>query len=165
MACHPGKKAPGLTLARAAPLLPWHPLGHGQEQALFMFANKFQGGPHVEVFSGQGSNPVADWKVGAGVKKEFDKTVRSYVYAVDGGAQTRMQLPKSDKSMRECLLPRLCWARRTFLRTGRTPCTLSHPTPTALALTPVPFTVGLVQPYLVVQAFLPQGMPFNMEIR
>ena len=58
----------------------------------------FQGGPHVEVFSAQGRDPVSRWKLLGPVKKEYDKLVKGYVYALEGGSSTtRMQLPKTDK--------------------------------------------------------------------
>lgn len=59
----------------------------------------------MEVFSAQGHDPAGHWKLTGSVKKEFDKEVRSYVYALEGGASTtttRMNLPKSDKGSREC---------------------------------------------------------------
>lgn len=64
-----------------------------------------QGGPYVDVFSAQGRDPAAQWKLTGSVKKEFDKLVRGYVYALEGGASTtttRMQLPKADKSSCKC---------------------------------------------------------------
>ena len=53
------------------------------------------------MFSAQGRDPAGQWKLMGSVKKEFDKSVRGYVYALEGGASTtttRMTLPKSDKS-------------------------------------------------------------------
>lgn len=55
----------------------------------------------MDVFSAQGRDPVQHWKLTGSVKKDFDKSVRSYVYVLDGGTSTtttRMTLPKSDKS-------------------------------------------------------------------
>lgn len=55
----------------------------------------------MEVFTAQGRDPAAQWKLTGSVKKEFDKSLRGYVYALDGGTSTtttRMQLPKSDKN-------------------------------------------------------------------
>lgn len=55
----------------------------------------------MDVFSAQGRDPAAQWKLTGSVKKEFDKLVRCYVYALEGGASTtttHMKLPKSDKS-------------------------------------------------------------------
>ena len=61
-----------------------------------------QGGSHVEVFSAQGRDPVAQWKLSGPVKREYDRQVRGYVYVMEGGSSTtRMQLPKSEKAMRK----------------------------------------------------------------
>ena len=60
-----------------------------------------QGGTSVDVFSAQGHDPASHWKLTGSVKKVFDKTVRCYVYALEGGVSTtttKMQLPKSDKN-------------------------------------------------------------------
>lgn len=53
------------------------------------------------MFSAQGHDPAAQWKLTGSVRKEFDKVVRGYVYTLEGGASTtttRMKLPKSDKA-------------------------------------------------------------------
>ncbi|KAM6980722.1 protein CFAP20DC [Aplochiton taeniatus] len=67
-----------------------------------MFKNEYQGGTVVEIFSAQGKDPVAKWKLcGAqpGIKKEFDKEVRGFVYCLEGNSQTiRMQMPKNGKT-------------------------------------------------------------------
>lgn len=58
----------------------------------------------MEVFSAQGRDPVAQWKLNGSVKKEFDKTLKGYVYKMEGGSSTtstRMQLPKTDKILCE----------------------------------------------------------------
>jgi len=56
----------------------------------------------VEVFSAQGRDPVAQWKLSGPVKREYDRQVRGYVYVMEGGSSTtRMQLPKSEKAMRK----------------------------------------------------------------
>jgi len=55
----------------------------------------------VEVFSAQGRDPVQHWRLTGSVKKDFDKTLRGYVYVLEGGTSTtttRMTLPKSDKT-------------------------------------------------------------------
>lgn len=65
-----------------------------------MYKNEFQGGTHFEVFTAQGKDPTAHWKFtgSSGIRKEFDKTVRSYVYVLDGSAATtKIQLPKDAK--------------------------------------------------------------------
>ena len=59
----------------------------------------------MDVFSTQGRDPAAHWKLNGSVKKEFDKVVRGYVYSLEGGASTtttKMTLPKSDKTPCEC---------------------------------------------------------------
>ena len=61
-----------------------------------MYATAFQGGSCVEIFSAGGSKPASDWKI-QGAKKEFDKSVKGYVYAIDGGVMAKMQLPKEEK--------------------------------------------------------------------
>ena len=71
-----------------------------------------QGGAYVEVFSAQGRDPAAQWKLTGSVKKEFDKEVRGNVYALEGGTSTtttKMTLPKLDKSScNYCLFICLC---------------------------------------------------------
>lgn len=69
-----------------------------------MFRNEYQGGAFVDVFSAQGRDPAAQWKLTGSVRKEFDKSIRGYAYVLEGGVSTtttRMQLPKSDKSLCE----------------------------------------------------------------
>eukprot|EP00742_Colponemidia_sp_Colp-10_P003627 GILJ01003861.1.p1 GENE.GILJ01003861.1~~GILJ01003861.1.p1 ORF type:complete len:847 (+),score=73.44 GILJ01003861.1:39-2543(+) len=87
-----------------------------------MFESAYQGGPAFEIFSTQGSNPVALWKVTAGIQKVLDKTVKGYVYSIDG-TQSRMQLPKDEKK-----------------------------------------GLGLVQPHLIFQIYLPVGRPLTLEV-
>lgn len=62
-----------------------------------------QGGPAFEVFTPQGSNPLASWKVSPGIKKDYDRGVKGYVYEISGGFGSRMQLP-NDKVKSMCLL-------------------------------------------------------------
>ncbi|KAK6473959.1 hypothetical protein HHUSO_G26085 [Huso huso] len=66
-----------------------------------MFKNEYQGGPFVEIFSAQGKDPVAKWKLcgsQSSICKDFDKEVKSFVYVLEGSSQTnRMQLPKDSK--------------------------------------------------------------------
>ncbi|XP_067907715.1 uncharacterized protein C3orf67 homolog isoform X2 [Heterodontus francisci] len=65
-----------------------------------MFKNEYQGGPFVEIFSSQGKDPVAKWKLcgSPAVQKVFDKEVKSYVYILEGSSQrNKMQLPKDSK--------------------------------------------------------------------
>ncbi|XP_028680433.2 uncharacterized protein C3orf67 homolog [Erpetoichthys calabaricus] len=67
-----------------------------------MFKNEYQGGPMVEVFSAQGKDPVAKWKIcgsQTAVWKEFDKESKSFIYILEGSSQTnKMQLPKDSRS-------------------------------------------------------------------
>ncbi|XP_058845585.1 protein CFAP20DC-like [Acipenser ruthenus] len=70
-----------------------------------MFKNEYQGGPFVEIFSAQGKDPVAKWKLcgSQSICKDFDKEVKSFVYVLEGSSQTnRMQLPKDSKMARKC---------------------------------------------------------------
>ncbi|KAM7006185.1 protein CFAP20DC [Tautogolabrus adspersus] len=66
-----------------------------------MFKNNYQGGAAVEVFSGQGKDPVAKWKLSGGpsaIHKEYDKEVRGFVYCLEGSSQTvKMQMPENGK--------------------------------------------------------------------
>uniref|UniRef100_A0A3B1JSP1 CFAP20 domain containing n=1 Tax=Astyanax mexicanus TaxID=7994 RepID=A0A3B1JSP1_ASTMX len=66
-----------------------------------MFRNEYQGGAIVEIFSAQGKDPVAKWKVSGGlssISKVLDKEVKGFVYSLEGSSQThRMQLPKDGK--------------------------------------------------------------------
>ncbi|XP_058258183.1 uncharacterized protein C3orf67 homolog isoform X1 [Hemibagrus wyckioides] len=65
-----------------------------------MFKNEYQGGAVVEVFSAQGKDPVAKWKLSGqpSISKMFDKEMKGFVYSLEGSSQThRMQLPKDGK--------------------------------------------------------------------
>ncbi|KAL3058731.1 hypothetical protein OYC64_010807 [Pagothenia borchgrevinki] len=66
-----------------------------------MFRNNYQGGPVVEIFSGQGKDPVAKWKLCGGpsfIHKEYNKEVRGFVYCLKGSSQTvKMQMPENGK--------------------------------------------------------------------
>ncbi|XP_047670091.1 uncharacterized protein C3orf67 homolog isoform X2 [Tachysurus fulvidraco] len=65
-----------------------------------MFKNEYQGGVVVEVFSAQGKDPVAKWKLSGQpcISKMFDKEMKGFVYSLEGSSQThRMQLPKDGK--------------------------------------------------------------------
>ena len=52
----------------------------------------FQGGPSVDVFGANGSNPTANWKVSGTVQKVYDKALKSHVFVCDGGP-TALTLP------------------------------------------------------------------------
>ncbi|XP_029946913.1 protein CFAP20DC [Salarias fasciatus] len=66
-----------------------------------MFRNNYQGGAVVEIFSGQGKDPVAKWKLYGGpsaIHKEYNKEVKGFVYCLDGSSQTvKMQMPENAK--------------------------------------------------------------------
>ncbi|KAM5148866.1 protein CFAP20DC [Mantella aurantiaca] len=68
-----------------------------------MFKNEYQGGAFVEIFSSQGKDPVAKWKLSgsqSAIWKDFDKEVKSFVFVLEGSSQTiKMQLPKESKQM------------------------------------------------------------------
>ncbi|XP_019360402.1 PREDICTED: uncharacterized protein C3orf67 homolog isoform X8 [Gavialis gangeticus] len=63
-----------------------------------MFKNEYQGGQFVELFSAQGKNPGAKWKIfgsPSAIWKEFDKEVKGFIFVLEGSSQTnKMQLPK-----------------------------------------------------------------------
>ncbi|XP_076870402.1 protein CFAP20DC isoform X2 [Brachyhypopomus gauderio] len=66
-----------------------------------MFKNEYQGGASVEIFSAQGKDPVAKWKLSGGqssISRIFDKEVKGFVYSLEGSSQMhKMQLPKDGK--------------------------------------------------------------------
>ncbi|XP_035808735.1 uncharacterized protein C3orf67 homolog isoform X5 [Amphiprion ocellaris] len=66
-----------------------------------MFRNNYQGGAVVEIFSGQGKDPVAKWKLCGGpsaIHKEYNKEVKGFVYCLEGSSQTvKMQIPENGK--------------------------------------------------------------------
>ena len=59
----------------------------------------------MDVFSAQGRDPTSQWRLVGSVKRVYDKSLHGYVYVLEGGSSTtasRMQLPKNDRTMREC---------------------------------------------------------------
>lgn len=68
-----------------------------------MFRNEYQGGAFVEIFSAQGKNPGAKWKILGSpsvIWKEFDKEVKSFVFVLEGSSQTnKIQLPKESRQI------------------------------------------------------------------
>ncbi|KAM9859356.1 protein CFAP20DC [Aulostomus maculatus] len=66
-----------------------------------MFKNNYQGGAVVEVFSAQGKDPVAKWKLcgsQANIHKDFNKEIKGFVYSLEGSSQrVKMQLPENGK--------------------------------------------------------------------
>lgn len=59
----------------------------------------FQGGPTFEIFTAQGRNPLANWKVvpQTAAKKVFDQTLKANVFVLEGGPTALMQAPKEEK--------------------------------------------------------------------
>ncbi|KFV18116.1 Uncharacterized protein C3orf67, partial [Tauraco erythrolophus] len=59
------------------------------------------GGPFVEVFSAQGKNPGAKWKIfgnPSAIWKKYDKEVKGFVFVLEGNSQiNKMQLPKATR--------------------------------------------------------------------
>ncbi|KFW68690.1 Uncharacterized protein C3orf67, partial [Pygoscelis adeliae] len=59
------------------------------------------GGPFVEIFSAQGKNPGAKWKIfgnPSAIWKEYDKEVKGFVFVLKGSSQiNKMQLPKETR--------------------------------------------------------------------
>ncbi|XP_037535719.1 uncharacterized protein C3orf67 homolog [Nematolebias whitei] len=66
-----------------------------------MFKNDYQGGAVFDIFSGQGKDPVAKWKLCGGtsaIHKEYNKEVKGFVYCLEGSSQTvKMQMPENAK--------------------------------------------------------------------
>ncbi|XP_067316362.1 uncharacterized protein C3orf67 homolog [Pseudorasbora parva] len=66
-----------------------------------MYRNDYQGGLTVDVFSAQGKDPVAKWKLCGrkpSITKVFDKEMKGFVYSLEGSSQThKMQLPRDNK--------------------------------------------------------------------
>ncbi|XP_024916039.1 protein CFAP20DC isoform X2 [Cynoglossus semilaevis] len=66
-----------------------------------MFSRNYQGGAVVEIFSAQGKDPVAQWKLSGGpsaIQKEYNKEVKGFVYCLKGSSQTvKMQMPENRK--------------------------------------------------------------------
>ncbi|XP_029990857.1 protein CFAP20DC [Sphaeramia orbicularis] len=66
-----------------------------------MFRNNYQGGAVVEIFSAQGKDPVAKWKLCGGpsaIHKEYNKEIKGFVYCLEGSSQTvKMQMPENGK--------------------------------------------------------------------
>ncbi|XP_021264712.1 uncharacterized protein C3orf67 homolog isoform X2 [Numida meleagris] len=92
-----------------------------------MFKNQYQGGPFVEIFSAQGKNPGAKWRIfgnPSAIWKEYDKETKGFVFVLEGSSQiNRMQLPKETRQ-----------------------------------------TLGLIQPFLMLQIFVPLGQDFSTEL-
>ncbi|OWF55807.1 uncharacterized protein C3orf67 homolog [Mizuhopecten yessoensis] len=71
-----------------------------------MFKNEYQGGPFFEVLTLQGKESSAHWKFSGGVKKVYDKEVKSYIYSLEGTpSTTKVHFPK-DQSQAVPLIQR-----------------------------------------------------------
>ncbi|XP_069141181.1 protein CFAP20DC-like isoform X2 [Argopecten irradians] len=71
-----------------------------------MFKNEYQGGPYFEILTLQGKESSAHWKFSGGVKKVFDKEVKSYIYSLEGTTSTtKVHFPK-DQSQAVPLIQR-----------------------------------------------------------
>ncbi|KAJ7399346.1 chromosome 14 C3orf67 [Pitangus sulphuratus] len=59
------------------------------------------GGRFVEIFSAQGKNPGAKWKISgnpSAIWKEYDKELKGFVFVLEGSSQVnKMQLPKETR--------------------------------------------------------------------
>ncbi|XP_009089544.4 protein CFAP20DC [Serinus canaria] len=66
-----------------------------------MFRNHYQGGRFVEIFSAQGKNPGAKWKIfgnPSAISKEYDKELKGFVFVLEGNSLTnKMKLPRETK--------------------------------------------------------------------
>ncbi|MEQ2314703.1 hypothetical protein AMECASPLE_014884, partial [Ameca splendens] len=66
-----------------------------------MFRNNYQGGAVFDLFSGQGKDPVAKWRLWGGpsvIHKEYNKEVKGFVYCLEGSSHTvKMQMPENAK--------------------------------------------------------------------
>lgn len=62
----------------------------------------YQGGPYVDILTGQGKAPLEDFKITppTAVQKVFDKPMKGFVFVCSGGAATKMQIPNDDKKSR-----------------------------------------------------------------
>ncbi|RLN85669.1 hypothetical protein BBJ28_00018156, partial [Nothophytophthora sp. Chile5] len=55
-------------------------------------------GDFVELLSAQGKAPAAAWKLQGKIAKNFDKGIKGNAFQLDGGSETKMQLPKAASS-------------------------------------------------------------------
>ncbi|XP_068058206.1 protein CFAP20DC isoform X1 [Anomalospiza imberbis] len=66
-----------------------------------MFRNHYQGGQFVEIFSAQGKNPGAKWKIfgnPSAISKEYDKELKGFVFVLEGNSLiNKMKLPRETK--------------------------------------------------------------------
>ncbi|XP_060065672.1 protein CFAP20DC-like [Ylistrum balloti] len=71
-----------------------------------MFKNDYQGGPCFELLTLQGKESSAHWKFSGGVKKVYDKEVKSFIYSLEGTpSTTKVHYPK-DQSQAVPLIQR-----------------------------------------------------------
>ncbi|XP_014778712.1 protein CFAP20DC isoform X1 [Octopus bimaculoides] len=65
-----------------------------------MYKNEYQGGSFFEIFSSQGKDATANWKLvgGSGIRKIYEKEVKGYIYNLEGSTSTtKMILPKDSR--------------------------------------------------------------------
>jgi len=55
--------------------------------------SRYQGGPSMEIFSPQGTDPLKGIAIKGRVKRQFDKDLKGYSLVCDGGASTRVDIP------------------------------------------------------------------------
>ncbi len=70
--------------------------------ALPRFRSAYQGGDAVELLSMRGKDPEKKWGLHGRVVKAFDSAVKGFVLRCSGGPTTKIELPASAKSTREC---------------------------------------------------------------
>jgi hypothetical protein len=65
-----------------------------------LFGSEFQGGSHLEVFTTQGSHPLANWKVSGNAEPQrlYDKEVKGYIYHCSA-IGSKLLLPKDEKRL------------------------------------------------------------------
>ncbi|RLN48077.1 hypothetical protein BBJ28_00003055 [Nothophytophthora sp. Chile5] len=71
---------------------------HRQQRRQVMASSYFQGGDFVELLSAQGKAPAAAWKLQGKIAKSFDKGIKGNAFQLNGGSETKMQLPKATSS-------------------------------------------------------------------
>jgi Protein of unknown function (DUF667) len=59
----------------------------------------YQGGPFVDILTGQGRSPLEEFKITppTAVQKVFDKSMKGFVFVLSGGSVAKMQIPTDEK--------------------------------------------------------------------
>ena len=115
----------------------------------------------MEVFSAQGRDPVARWRLSGTIKKEYNKQVKGYVYVMEGGSSTtRLQLPKNERTLRK-LSHAGC---RDSVHTVQSGAWEQRSTVCVCVYCVVP-AVGLQQHYCGFQLLVPDDARFAIELR